>query len=132
MWERLGAGLIDFLVVTLLASVTVRPVLSLFLRHGAEEPRRLDVLLLLVYLAVMWAWKQTTIGNTVFHLRVQRVDGSRLTAGVAVLRTCALLLSLVPLGLGFWWIAWDQRRQAWHDKIVGTQVLKVPAGVQLL
>jgi len=30
------------------------------------------------------------------------------------------------LGLGFLWIVWDPERQAWHDRVAGTYVVKVP------
>jgi uncharacterized RDD family membrane protein YckC len=36
------------------------------------------------------------------------------------------ILSLVVLGLGALWILKDPERQAWHDKIAGTYVVKVP------
>ena len=39
-------------------------------------------------------------------------------------RQLAKLLSLIPLGLGFWWMLWDPRRQTWHDKIAGTIVVR--------
>ncbi len=39
-------------------------------------------------------------------------------------RQLAMFISLVPLGLGFWWMLWDPRRQTWHDKIAGTVVVR--------
>jgi uncharacterized RDD family membrane protein YckC len=41
-------------------------------------------------------------------------------------------LSLAVAGLGFLWIAFSDEREAWHDKIAGTAVVKVPKGVSLL
>jgi uncharacterized RDD family membrane protein YckC len=35
-------------------------------------------------------------------------------------------------GLGFFWIAFDHERQAWHDKIAGTVVVRVPKTVPLV
>jgi uncharacterized RDD family membrane protein YckC len=35
-------------------------------------------------------------------------------------------------GLGFFWIAIDDNSQAWHDKIAGTVVVRVPKGVPLV
>ena len=32
-------------------------------------------------------------------------------------------VSALPLFLGFFWVIVDGRRQAWHDKIVGTYVV---------
>jgi uncharacterized RDD family membrane protein YckC len=36
------------------------------------------------------------------------------------------------VGLGFFWIAFDEGNQAWHDKIAGTVVVRVPKGVPLV
>jgi uncharacterized RDD family membrane protein YckC len=30
------------------------------------------------------------------------------------------------VGLGFLWVMHDPQRQAWHDKVAGTYVVKVP------
>jgi uncharacterized RDD family membrane protein YckC len=58
--------------------------------------------------------------------RRQNVDWT--TAGI---RALSCFLSLLPLGLGFLWIAFDRDRQAWHDKVAGTVVIRVPRGVSL-
>jgi uncharacterized RDD family membrane protein YckC len=47
-------------------------------------------------------------------------------------RALSCFLSLVVAGLGFIWIAFDPDHQAWHDKIAGTAVVRVPKGVSLL
>jgi uncharacterized RDD family membrane protein YckC len=36
------------------------------------------------------------------------------------------------LGLGFIWIAVDAGHQAWHDKLAGTIVVRVPKGTPLV
>jgi len=40
----------------------------------------------------------------------------------SLLRWGSYLISLLPAGLGFWLISSNDKRQAWHDLIVGTQV----------
>jgi uncharacterized RDD family membrane protein YckC len=39
---------------------------------------------------------------------------------------------MIVVGLGFIWIAIDDDKQSWHDKIAGTAVVRVPKGVSLL
>jgi uncharacterized RDD family membrane protein YckC len=34
-------------------------------------------------------------------------------------------LSSLFFYLGFFWMLWDSQKQAWHDKIAGTVVVKV-------
>lgn len=89
------------------------------------------LLVLAGYGAVLWRIRGTTIGGTVFGLRVVRSDGRAVDWTTAVLRALGCFLSLLPLGLGFLWIAFDRDRQAWHDKVAGTIVLRVPRGVAL-
>ena len=38
-------------------------------------------------------------------------------------RYIGLFLSAIPFGLGFFWVGIDDRRQAWHDKLVHTCVV---------
>lgn len=89
------------------------------------------LLVLAGYGAVLWRLRGTTIGGTVFGLRVARTDGREVDWTTAGLRALGCFLSLLPLGLGFLWIAFDRDHQAWHDKVAGTVVLRVPRGVAL-
>ena len=50
----------------------------------------------------------------------------------AIIRALSCFLSLAVAGLGFFWIAIDDNSQAWHDKIAGTVVVRVPKGVPLV
>ena len=38
-------------------------------------------------------------------------------------RYLSYLISTLPLGIGFLWIAIDPQRQGWHDKLAGTSVV---------
>ncbi|HEY4989416.1 MAG TPA: AIR carboxylase family protein, partial [Opitutaceae bacterium] len=40
--------------------------------------------------------------------------------------------SVLALGLGFIWIAFDREKQGWHDKIAGTVVVRLPKGSSLV
>ncbi len=117
-WERMGAGFLDILLVSILGSIT---------HHGP-----LGFLIALAYFTGMWAWKGTTIGGIVLGLKVVRLDGQPVTFAVALVRALAGAFSMVVLFLGFLWIAWDSEKQGWHDKIAGTVVLKLPRGTPLV
>ena len=43
-------------------------------------------------------------------------------------RWYAIAVSLLVLAIGALWILREPERQAWHDKIAGTYVVKVPRG----
>jgi uncharacterized RDD family membrane protein YckC len=92
----------------------------------------LFLLMLATYGAVMWKLKGTTIGGIVFNLRTVRVDDRPVDWATAIVRALACFLSLFAAGLGFLWIAIDDDRQGWHDKIAGTVVVRVPRGSSLV
>jgi uncharacterized RDD family membrane protein YckC len=118
-WVRMGALAIDAVMVAILVGM---------INSGGE----LWLLLLATYGAVMWKMKGTTIGGIVFGLRVVRRDGRPIDWATAIVRALACFLSLVVAGLGFIWIAIDDEKQGWHDKIAGTIVVTMPKGVSLL
>jgi uncharacterized RDD family membrane protein YckC len=80
----------------------------------------------------MWKLKGTTIGGLVCNLKVVRLDGQPIDWSTSIVRALGCFLSTLILFLGFIWIAFDPNRQAWHDKIAGTVVVRSPQGVSLL
>ena len=76
--------------------------------------------LLATYCAAFWALAGRTPGMAVLGLRVVATRRRRLSWPVAVLR--ALVLAYFPLGAG--WALVDRRRQAVHDKVAGTAVVR--------
>ena len=123
-WVRMGALFIDALII----GVVVR----LLLDWHEDGSNRIFLLGLAVYGAVMWKAKGTTIGGIVFDLRVARLDSRPLDWPTVCVRALGCILSLCALGLGFIWIAVDAGRQAWHDKLAGTIVVRVPKGTPLV
>jgi uncharacterized RDD family membrane protein YckC len=84
------------------------------------------------YCVAMWATKATTIGGIICSLKVVRLDDRPIDWGVAVVRALGGFLSLFVAGLGFIWVAFDDEKQSWHDKIAGTTIVRVPKGTSLL
>lgn len=81
---------------------------------------------LLAYHIGFWTWKGTTVGGIICQLRVVRVDGTAVRFVDALVRGLSSIFSLAVLGIGCLWILKDPERQAWHDRIAGTYVVKVP------
>jgi uncharacterized RDD family membrane protein YckC len=65
-----------------------------------------------------------SIGKKLCRLAVVDADGQRLGVGRALLRNFVKILSSLPLNIGFLPILWNERRQAWHDKIAQTYVIR--------
>lgn len=65
-----------------------------------------------------------TPGKRIMGLRVVNEDGTPVDWSVASNRFfIGYSISLLPLGLGFYWALVDKNNQAWHDKIAGTLVI---------
>jgi uncharacterized RDD family membrane protein YckC len=112
-WIRMGALLIDIILVSIIVSVL-------------DTPDSVWIVALAAYGAIMWKIKGTTIGGIVCGLKIVRRDGSELNWDTAIVRALGCFLSMVVCGLGFLWIVFDEDRQAWHDKIAGTLVVRTP------
>lgn len=121
-WIRVAAAFLDFMMIAIALGV-------LSLMH--RGPGLLFVALA-AYSAVMWKTKGTTIGGIICGLKVVRLDDREIDWGVAVVRALSAFLSFFVGGLGFIWVAFDDEKQSWHDKIAGTTIVRVPKGTSLL
>ena len=115
----MGALLIDVILVGVASSLL-------------HDLGHVMLLLLATYGAILWKLKGTTVGGIVFNLKVARLDGRPMDWATSIVRALGCFLSLVIVGLGFIWIVFDDERQAWHDKIAGTVVVRAPKGVSLV
>ena len=66
-----------------------------------------------------------TPGKMLFRLRVIAASGEPVTTGTAFLRWAGYLISGLFFSIGFLWIAFDRKKQGWHDKIAMTIVVCV-------
>jgi len=112
--DRLAAFALDAILV----AITV----------GLLDPLDEDtfVPVFLFYRSAFWAWKGATVGGIICQLRVARLDGAPLGAAEALVRGLGSIFSIAVLGIGCLWILRDPESQAWHDKMAGTCVVKVP------
>ena len=64
-------------------------------------------------------------GKLACGLQITRLDGSLLTYKNALFREyIAKIASNALLGLGYYWIFKNPQKQAWHDSLAGTYVIK--------
>lgn len=130
-WPRFGATLID----TFLLMIITGPFLvaiygpSYWTGNGFSIRGRADFLISWVFPAVatifFWAIWQATPGKMAISARIVDADtGETPSIGQLIGRYAGYFLSAIPLGLGFVWVAFDARRQGWHDKLAGTVVVR--------
>ena len=131
-WIRFLAALIDgiilygaiFLGGSLVGGLT-------FGKVNINNPLGAVVLLLLVlaalaYAPFMLAKFGATLGKMIVHLRVVDGAGNKPTVGQALLRELiGKWVSGLVFDLGYLWVAFDEKKQGWHDKIAGTFVVKI-------
>ena len=74
---------------------------------------------------IFWHFRGATPGKSVLGLLVLNAKSGKTPGlGQSIGRYLAYFVSALPLGLGFIWIAFDQRKQGWHDKLAGTVVVR--------
>ena len=120
--QRMAALLIDIVLVAVIVNMM----------FDRGEMFGTFLLPLAVYGAAMWKLKGSTIGGIVFNIQVVRQDGRPIDWATSIVRALSCFLSLVAAGIGFLWILFDNDRQAWHDKIAGTVVVRLPKGISLV
>ncbi len=68
-----------------------------------------------------------SLGKKALGISVVRTDtGSYLGAGAGALRWLMAALLGNLCFINFLWPLWDEKKQAWHDKVVGSVVIKAP------
>ncbi len=72
-----------------------------------------------------WQWKSATPGKMLFSATIVDAEtGEKPTMRQWLLRYLGYFVAALPVGLGFFWVAFDARKQGWHDKIARTVVVR--------
>jgi uncharacterized RDD family membrane protein YckC len=120
------AAFFDRIAALVLDTILIAFVYNVFNLDRLGDDMSLFILSTVAYHVAFWTWKGTTLGGIILNLRVIRMDGYRMRFVDALVRGLSAIFSAIVVGLGFLWILRDPERQAWHDRIAGTYVLKVP------
>jgi uncharacterized RDD family membrane protein YckC len=134
-WVRVWASLVDTVVLALLlaplgfvmfgegegdgwswsSAFAGDGLMALFLNHIVQA----------ALVLLFWYKFQATPGKMLFKLRIaDATTGGRTTLKQDVIRYLGYFLSTVFMLLGFIWVAFDKRKQGWHDKLANTVVLR--------
>lgn len=106
-WPRVGAYLIDGLIVTLFAWIPI-----------------IGWLAAIAYFIFFWGAKGQTPGKMALGLYVISADGQPMSYGKAALRYVGYMVSGFILGIGFLMVAFDDAKRGLHDRIATTLVVK--------
>ena len=130
-WMRVFASLIDTLILVVFIGLVAFAVYGMqYVRLSSEgKTVMFDLLVqgLLPALAVVvfWRYRGATPGKMLISAKI--VDAETLgtpSTGQLIGRYFAYIVSCIFM-LGFIWIAFDKRKQGWHDKLAGTVVVNV-------
>jgi uncharacterized RDD family membrane protein YckC len=136
-WARFGASILDSI---LLIAITF-PMLHII--YGSQYWNSEELIMGIpdfiiswifpfVATILFWVYKSATPGKMAIKAKVvDAKTGNIPTVKQSVIRYIGYYISLLPVGLGFFWVGWDKKKQAWHDKLAGTVVIRpVSKGVE--
>ncbi len=132
--RRLTATLIDGLLIvflTFVLTVVIGFVAIIIGSFAPNDPTPFDSLIIIsaaivsiIYYVRAWAQSGQTTGKALLGMRVISTDGSPVSWGQSFLRYIGYIISGAVFSLGFLWLAFDRKRQGWHDKIARTYVIE--------
>lgn len=129
-WIRVGASIIDSILILVIIIPLLMAVYGTeYLESEAMFHGFWDVFFNYVAPAVaiivFWYYKSATPGKMALRLTIVDADtGSKPTLGQCVGRYLGYFVSTIPLCLGLIWVAFDKKKQGWHDKLAGTVVIR--------
>jgi uncharacterized RDD family membrane protein YckC len=142
-WRRLVASAIDKIILYFI-SLFLLLTAFLALRQGGfslssivatgDIPRGMGLVVVFYAVAmfitdmIYFIWFHGSVGQTpgkmILGLRIIQASGDDMSFGAAFLRWVGTLVSGLFLSLGYLWIAFDGKKQGWHDKIAATLVIR--------
>ena len=129
-WKRTVAVLVD----TVLIILVTLPILIWaygidYLNNEHVEKGSLDFIINYVFptiaVILLWRYYQATPGKMIFKATiVDAKTGGKPSLRQLIIRYLGYIISTTPLCLGFFWIAFDKKKQSFHDKLANTVVIQ--------
>lgn len=126
-WRRFAAYYIDAIVITVATLLILLPFMFMFNETLAMIGGVVAVVFYLAYFPVMHSTAlQATVGKLLLGVKVTDRDGNRISIGRSLGRFLGMFFvsSLLTLGVGYLIAGVTERRQALHDMIAGTLVVR--------
>ena len=129
-WPRVGAALIDTLLMLVVCAPLVTAIYGKAYWNSdkfIEGPADFLINWVLPAIAVIlfWIYRQATPGKIAISARIVDAEtGLAPSTGQLIGRYVAYYAAALPLMVGIIWVAFDPRKQGWHDKLAGTVVVR--------
>lgn len=139
-WRRTAASVIDLLIL----SIITLPLLyliygeayftpvpedsSVFASRGVAD-LFFNYIFPIVFTLFFWLKFAATPGKMALGVKVvDAVTGEKINLRQSIIRYIGYFVATLPLFLGIFWVAFDKRKQGWHDKMAGTAVVRKYSG----
>jgi uncharacterized RDD family membrane protein YckC len=132
-WRRFAAYIVDLIVIEIVSSI-VQAIIAAIVGAGADTTGLImrgggvSIILGLLYFGYLWSRNGQTLGYMALGLRLVGADGQPVTFVVGMLRYLLIYLSflffVVPAIISAFMIGQSHRKQAIHDVIVHTVVVR--------
>lgn len=126
-WARTFASIVDSIALIFLI-MAIGSVIWGFDATLAEDNMQsllFQIVLPIAFVMLFWIIRNATPGKMMINsVIVDAKTGKAPTKGQYVIRYIGYYISSIVLLLGFIWVAFDSRKQGWHDKMAGTVVIK--------
>ncbi|WP_446830969.1 RDD family protein [Candidatus Foliamicus sp.] len=131
-WIRIGALVLDSLLLFGITFMAVRLLYGQtymeWVMESAQGMTRdnffFTYVLPAIYTLGFWIIKSATVGKMLVKVKIVNANTGKPASPLqCIVRYLGYFVSALPLGLGFLWVAFDKRKQGWHDKIARTLVV---------
>lgn len=117
-WERFAAAFIDGIIL-------IVPSFFISVFWNTTSGDFVSIVIGWLYSALLESGEgQATLGKKALGLKVTTLDGGRITFLQATGRHFGKIISALILLIGYFMMLWDEKKQALHDKMAGTLVVK--------
>jgi uncharacterized RDD family membrane protein YckC len=134
-WRRFWACMLDGIVLGFASMLVYGAgiVIVRYISPEIEDPVKAllipqlvaNTLIKAFYFIYFHALTGQTVGKFVLGLKVVNRDGNPIGWARSIVRYAGYIISFLCACLGFIWIAFDSRKQGWHDKMAGSFVVRV-------
>lgn len=126
--ERLIATIIDYIILFLISLI-----FSQILAQEAKLVSTLSTWVVALLYSILFTWKYgQTPGKKLLKIKVVDTNYQPISFGTASLRETIGKAISGAFNLGYLWVLIDKKKQAWHDKLAHTYVVKLDSTRSLI
>jgi uncharacterized RDD family membrane protein YckC len=130
-WKRVAAYIIDVFVLAVIGGIVGACYALALIAQGVEDGSLLNCVATLSGIVIGWVYraamesspKQGTLGKLALGIKVTDLDGERISFGRATGRFFGSYISSLLLWVGYFMVAFTEKKQALHDMMAGCLVV---------